>query len=171
MSSLLRQAIEDQSDRRALCQFGLDAAVIEYYRCRWQLDQAVDRVVIEARALCRSAGLVEISAPHPEEQPMLRAIRELVCDYFSLTPSQLVAPDRHQELVWPRQVAIYLARHFTRLSANQIGLGFGRDGNTVRHAIQAVQDRLETEPYIARELAELRTRLVSKTVEDSPGHD
>jgi len=104
------------------------------------------------------------------EQPTLSAVEELIADYSTAaTPKSvsvrdiveyvadqmecpledMLGPKRNQEIVWPRQVAIYLARELTSNSLANIGsfLG-GRDHSTILHAYNKVSDLLETDEEV-----------------------
>src|SRR5262249_49412195 len=71
------------------------------------------------------------------ESPQLSSarIRELVCERFGATTDELTGDRRSQNIVYPRQVAMYLARELTDSSLPKIGKEFGgRDHTTVIHA-------------------------------------
>jgi chromosomal replication initiator protein len=53
----------------------------------------------------------------------------------------MVGPKRSKDIVWPRQVAIYLTRELTDLSLVDIGRHFGgRDHSTILHAYNKVSE-------------------------------
>ena len=62
-------------------------------------------------------------------------IQEMVSDRFGITLDELKGSRRSQEIVYPRQVAMYLSRELTDASLPKIGKEFGgRDHTTVIHA-------------------------------------
>lgn len=72
-------------------------------------------------------------------------IQKLVCDYFGIDSNKVREKTRKQEIVEARQIAMYLSKHLTKSSLKTIGLQFGgRDHSTVIHAINTVEERLET---------------------------
>jgi len=72
-------------------------------------------------------------------------IQNEVCKYFSIPMADLVGNKRSQNIVFPRQIAMYLSRELTDLSLPRIGAEFGgRDHTTVIHA-NAKITRLLTE--------------------------
>lgn len=88
-------------------------------------------------------------------------IQQIVCEYFRIPPDQVRAKTRKREVVQARQVAMYFCKHFTQHSLKSIGLYFGgRDHSTVIHAIQSVQDQMETDPNF-RELIEALQHKIS----------
>ena len=71
----------------------------------------------------------------------------MVAEYFNVTVADLKAKSRKRELVYPRQVAMYIAKEKTDLSLKSIGYHFGgRDHSTVIHAIQCVNDMMIEKP-------------------------
>ncbi|MEX0884396.1 MAG: helix-turn-helix domain-containing protein, partial [Cyclobacteriaceae bacterium] len=53
---------------------------------------------------------------------------------------------RKKEIVIARQVAMYFSKEFTNHSLKSIGYHFGgRDHSTVIHAVQSVNDLMETD--------------------------
>ena len=65
----------------------------------------------------------------------VHTIQNEVCKYFNIPMTDLVGNKRSQNIVFPRQIAMYLARELTDLSLPRIGAEFGgRDHTTVIHA-------------------------------------
>jgi chromosomal replication initiator protein len=82
-----------------------------------------------------------------EKEVNIDTVQEAVADYFGLTVGDLKAKSRKRELVYARQVAMYVAKEKTTLSLKSIGYHFGdRDHTTVIHAIHAVSDMLRDKP-------------------------
>ena len=83
------------------------------------------------------------SSPH---HPDIREIAEYVAERTPCGLEDMLGPKRNQEIVWPRQIAIYLSRELTNSSLAKIGEFFGgRDHSTVLHAYNKVSERLETD--------------------------
>jgi chromosomal replication initiator protein len=84
--------------------------------------------------------------------PSIAAIQAATCHHFGLSSHELVSFSRSPRVLWPRQVAIYLARELTNESLPAIGRQFGgRDHTTVLHAWRRAGERLTREQE-AREL-------------------
>jgi chromosomal replication initiator protein len=65
----------------------------------------------------------------------IEQIQAAVCEAFRVSLAELKGDKRSQDIVYPRQVAMYLARELTDLSLPKIGAKFGgRDHSTVIHA-------------------------------------
>ena len=66
----------------------------------------------------------------------IEQVQRTVCDFYGLTLSDLKAKNRTSAVAFPRQVAMYLARHLTRASLADVGRAFGgRDHTTVLHGV------------------------------------
>ncbi len=71
-------------------------------------------------------------------------ILAIVSEAFEVSPVDLKSKKRKREIVLARQVAMYLAKKFTKASLKEVGKFFGgRDHSTVIYSIQAVEDLLE----------------------------
>ena len=72
-------------------------------------------------------------------QVTIERIQELVSERFSLSLAELCGDKRSQNIVYPRQVAMYLSRELTDSSLPKIGKQFGgRDHTTVIHATSKI---------------------------------
>jgi chromosomal replication initiator protein len=78
--------------------------------------------------------------------PTIEAIQDAVCDAFAISHEELLSPSRSARLVWPRQLAMYLAREQTQLTLPDIGRHFGgRNHTTVMHAVRRTADKVATD--------------------------
>jgi chromosomal replication initiator protein len=90
----------------------------------------------------------------------IERIIEVVTDFFKIKLSEIKGKTRLREVVMPRQIAMYLAKHYTALSLKNIGYHFGgRDHSTVIHAIQTVNDLIDIDKQIAHQVQELKDKL------------
>ena len=80
--------------------------------------------------------------------------------YFSLRLSDLRSPVRRRVLVNARGVAVYLARHGTGKSLQEIGRYFGgRDHTTVMHSCRRTEELSECDATIHEAIKQLRGAL------------
>ncbi len=99
------------------------------------------------------------SQTNQEDLPVLRIVRH-VGAWFQLTPRQLQQVDRRPDRLWPRQVAMYLARRLTGWSLARIGAAFGgKDHTTVLHACRKVEQTRANDPGVAQLLDQLEGEL------------
>ena len=73
------------------------------------------------------------------KQINLEIVQSTVCSYFKLKLDDLIAKKRTRNIVYPRQIAMYLCREMTESSLPRIGEIFGgRDHTTVLHAYEKI---------------------------------
>ncbi|MDR0690223.1 MAG: chromosomal replication initiator protein DnaA [Spirochaetaceae bacterium] len=76
-------------------------------------------------------------------------IQRVVAEYFSLTPNDLKGKKRTQNIVFPRQLAMYIAHEITEYSTTELGQAFGgRDHTTVMHSCQKIEDQIRSDPTL-----------------------
>jgi chromosomal replication initiator protein len=94
------------------------------------------------------------------KQLSIESIQEYVCDYFGIDTNKVREKTRKQEIVEARQMAMFLAKKFTKSSLKTIGLHFGgRDHSTVIHAISTVEERVSSNDKHKRILNELEQKI------------
>jgi chromosomal replication initiator protein len=78
-------------------------------------------------------------------------IQRRVSDYYKIRFSELVGRRRTSEIVFPRQVAMYICRTLTSDPLKSIGDAFGgRDHGTVIHACKQVENMMEQDGSVKR---------------------
>jgi chromosomal replication initiator protein len=99
--------------------------------------------------------------PHGEPALVsIERIQELVCDRFSVTLGELTGDRRSQNIVYPRQVAMYLSRELTDSSLPKIGKQFGgRDHTTVIHATSKIARLIREDRSVYNLVQELTARV------------
>jgi len=89
----------------------------------------------------------------------IEQIQSLVCERFSVSMDELVGDRRSQSIVYPRQVAMYLARELTDSSLPKIGKAFGgRDHTTVIHATSKIARMIREDRSVYNLVQELTVR-------------
>ena len=80
-----------------------------------------------------------------------------VAEYFSLTPNDLRGKKRTQNIVYARQLAMYISRETTDYSTTELGQDFGgRDHTTVMHSIDKIKGKLLTDPTLESTIESLK---------------
>jgi chromosomal replication initiator protein len=80
-------------------------------------------------------------------------IQRRTADFFAIKLSDMRAKNRTKAIAFPRQVAMYLARHLTHASLAEIGRAFGgKDHTTVLHAVEKIQTLLQEDPKFKKTL-------------------
>ncbi len=91
-------------------------------------------------------------------------IQKTVSDYFHVGQDDLKAKTRKKEIVIARQVAMYFSKDYTNHSLKSIGYHFGgRDHSTVIHALQSVNDMMDTDAKFRYSVDELKKKLKMRT--------
>jgi chromosomal replication initiator protein len=94
------------------------------------------------------------------QQVTIERIQELVSDRFGLSLDELCGDKRSQNIVYPRQVAMYLSRELTDSSLPKIGKQFGgRDHTTVIHATSKIARMIREDRDVYNLVQELTKRI------------
>lgn len=92
------------------------------------------------------------------------SIMKVVSRYYDVTPDQLTSQKRSRDIVFPRQVAMYLSRELTGLSLPRIGQAFGgRDHTTVMHACEKITEEMDRNGDLRRAISELKRNISGKS--------
>ena len=71
-------------------------------------------------------------------------IQEIVAKYFNIDKKDLVSTKKSNDIVHPRQIAMYLCREIGQMSFPKIGDDFGkRDHTTVMHAYKKIEKEIK----------------------------
>ena len=89
--------------------------------------------------------LVSTDSSEPKEIT-INHIKKIVADYYNLNLEEIDSKKRTQNIVLPRQIAMYLSREMTDASLPMIGDNFGgRDHTTVMHAHNKITEKYADE--------------------------
>ena len=87
-------------------------------------------------------------------------IQEIVSKFFNISIEEMKDKARNKEIVIARQVAMYFSKDFTNNSLKSIGFHFGgRDHSTVIHAVQSVNDMIDTDNIFRKNIEEINRRI------------
>jgi chromosomal replication initiator protein len=88
-------------------------------------------------------------------------IQKRVAEHFDLRLADMTSRRRPENIAFPRQIAMYLARTHTEHSLSTIGEAFGgRDHGTVLHACRLVKDRMEMDANVRKTVGHLEKQLL-----------
>ncbi|MFN3409668.1 MAG: chromosomal replication initiator protein DnaA [Limisphaerales bacterium] len=91
----------------------------------------------------------------------IESIQKKVAEKFDLRLADMTSKRRPENIAFPRQIAMYLARQLTENSLSAIGEAFGgRDHGTVLHACRLVKDRMEVDPNVRQTVHLLEKQLM-----------
>jgi chromosomal replication initiator protein len=91
----------------------------------------------------------------------IEVIQKRVAEHFDIRLADMTSKRRPENIAFPRQIAMYLARQMTESSLNTIGEAFGgRDHGTVLHACRLVKDRMEVDSNVRQVVSYLEKQLL-----------
>lgn len=131
-----------------------------------ELEGALVRVIVFAsmnnvplsREIAAKA-LSDVFAPS-DVTPTMADVLRATAKHFGLEPNDLTSKGRRQELVGPRQIAMYLIRDLTAHSFPEIGAFFGgRDHSTVFYAVKKINERIDDDADLSKAVADIRGML------------
>ena len=156
--------------------FAVPASVIEFVarpECNSvrELEGALNRVIAYATLhdAALSVNLAAQALEHIYSESRIPSnlspteVLEGVCRYYNVDIERIRGKQRDREIVWPRQVAMYLMRQETSASLLQIGMEIGgRDHTTVMHGWEKIQGQVANNDNVRREIAAVLESLRSK---------
>ena len=84
-----------------------------------------------------------------------------VSRYFNLSVEDILSKKRTKELVFPRQISMFLCRNLTNMSYPDIGKAFnGRDHTTVMYACEQISKQVDTNPELKHIMEELKKNIM-----------
>jgi len=88
------------------------------------------------------------------------SIQKAVSEQFALRLAEIKAKNNSRAIVYPRQIAMYLAKHLTDASLPEIGRQFGgKHHTTVLHSVEKIEELRKTDKDLNRLLNKLTENL------------
>jgi len=79
----------------------------------------------------------------------IEIIQKVIANHFSISVNDLKGKKRNQNVVYPRQLAMYICREMTEYSSTEIGEAFGgRDHSTVIYSLEKIRNRFVVDPKL-----------------------
>ena len=108
--------------------------------------------------------IIKRSVKVNEEPLTIDEIIESVCQHYNVTTANVNSRSRKKEYVMARQVSIYLAQKYTKLSASRIGrMVGGRDHATVIYSCNQVEQRLKIDQKFSSEISSIENSFKMKS--------
>lgn len=132
-----------------------------------QLEGAINKLT----AYCRLFGktltetivrdtLKELFRSPSKQKVSVESILKSVSTVFQVKPQDLKGNSRAKELVLARQVAMYLAKTLITDSLVAIGAAFGKTHSTVLYACKTIEEKIEKEETLARQVNLCKNHIV-----------
>jgi len=107
--------------------------------------------------------LLTVFPDHSARPISLASIQREVCRFYGIGHNDLIGSKRSQNIVYPRQIAMYLARDLTDLSLPKIGDAFGgRDHTTVMHATAKINKLMSEQRDVYNQIQTLTNQIRQK---------
>jgi chromosomal replication initiator protein len=82
-----------------------------------------------------------------------KKIMTAVESHFNITTDDMIRKCRRTEILYPRQVAMYLLAHYSCLTLKSIGVIFSKDHTTVIHSMEVIDDYLSYDDLVKEQIA------------------
>src|SRR6266567_3347199 len=90
----------------------------------------------------------------------IESIQKMVAEQFGLRLVEIKAKNNSRAIVYPRQIAMYLAKHLTEASLPEIGRQFGgKHHTTVLHSVEKIEELRKTDKDLNRLINKLTEQL------------
>jgi chromosomal replication initiator protein len=86
-------------------------------------------------------------------------IKNLVCQYFKIDPQILESKSRKEVYAYPRAFYVYLCRHHTGMTVEEIGKTLNRSHSTVLYATAVIEHRMKVDKKVRNQVEFLRAKL------------
>jgi chromosomal replication initiator protein len=151
--------------------FSLDGEIILYIARNIEsnireLEGAINRVKTSCELNDMSPSLDNVSKALGDlvvakgKSLTVNKIIKITGDFFKIESEDLLSAKRNRELVWPRQIVMYLLRHEMNLSYPIIGRELNKkDHTTVMHGVQKIEKEIGVNDDLKKELTLIKEKL------------
>ncbi len=92
--------------------------------------------------------------------PTFQEVMECASRYYSVSVQDMIGASRVKEILLPRQIAMFLGKKYLRISYVRLGEIFsGRDHTTVMNACEKIEQKMQGDPQLLREVRALEQEL------------
>ncbi len=95
----------------------------------------------------------------PSKRLTIADIQKVVEGFYKISHSDLVGKKRTRNIIYARQIAIYLCRQLLDLPFNDIGKLFNRDHSTVMYSVTNVEEKMKESRELREEIEALRQQI------------
>ena len=87
-------------------------------------------------------------------------ILDIVSDHFGVSIADLKGGKRNAEIVFPRQIAMYLIRNMTETSLKAVGVILGgKDHSTIKHGIEKIENELKADETLSNTINIIKKKI------------
>ena len=111
-------------------------------------------------AAAAEEALKDLISPNAAREVTPQLIINIVSEHFGITPLDLIGQKRSKELVFPRQIVMYLCGDMTNESLQNIGKALGgRDHTTIIHGTKKIASELKTDENLKNTIDILKKKI------------
>lgn len=128
-----------------------------------ELKGAINRLIFSRNAdnheitVSEAAAMLENHFSHGMSRNVtIEDVQKEVENYYKVKHSEMVGPSRAREVMFPRQVAMYLCRVLLDRPYEEVGKKFDRDHTTVMHSVKKIEKMLLDDRNVQEEVEILR---------------
>ena len=158
--------------KEELAGYNIDNEVIKYIASNIksnirELEGALTKIVALSRVTLRpitmelaEEALRDQISPDAPKEVTIPYILEVVSDHFGISTNDILSKKKDAEIVYPRQIVMYLAKELTQTPLKIIGqfLG-GRDHTTVLHGKRKIEEQLQTDESLRSVMEILKKKI------------
>ena len=87
-------------------------------------------------------------------------ILDIVSEHFGVSIPDLKGNKRNAEIVFPRQIAMYLIRNMTETSLKAVGVILGgKDHSTIKHGIEKIENELQSDETLSNTINIIKKKI------------
>ena len=98
-----------------------------------------------------------------QQKITIELIQNFISKNFCIAKDTLISPSRKKDIVYPRQVAIFLCRRYTREPLQNIGNAFLRKHSSIIHSLETIEIMYKQNLKVKREIDFLIEKFESET--------
>lgn len=93
--------------------------------------------------------LKDLISPDAVRELTPEVIIDIVAEHFNIKPEDIISQKRNAEIVYPRQIAMYICRQMLPITVQAIGKAFGnRDHTTILHGSEKISKLVTTDASV-----------------------
>ena len=136
--------------------YNIDNEVIKYIANNIKSKLDKKEITIELA----EEALKDLISPNQSREITPELIIQVVSDHFNLNPLDIASVKRNKEIVYPRQIVMYLCREMTAAPLQMVGKYLGnRDHTTIIHGHDKIQKDLETSETLRNTIEVLKKKI------------
>ncbi len=152
--------------------YNIDNEVIKYIAMNIksnirELEGALNKLVAlsklenrEITVLLAQEALQDIISPDEKKEITAELIISTVAEHFHISPDDIRSTKRNNDIVYPRQIAMYLCSNMTPLGLKKIGAEMGnRDHSTVIHGSNKIAEAMKESETVRNTIDILKKKI------------